>query len=328
MTGEASSPLLLVEDLGVEFATDTGVVRALDGIGLNVRVGETVGLVGESGSGKTVTARSIMRLIPEPGRICGGRILFGGTDLFSLDTASMRRVRGRSIAMVFQEPAGALNPVLAVGYQVAAAVRHHHGVSWAEARARARGLLRKVQLPDAEARFGAYAHELSGGMQQRVTIAMALAGGPRLLIADEPTASLDVTVQARILQLLREIRDEFGMSILLITHDLGVVNELCDRVAVLYGGRVVEEGPRSAVLGRPRHPYTQGLMRQAPSSGRPVERTVGIGPHAMAEHRRRCPFLPRCARAMSICRETDPGPAHISRHHRAWCHAVESERAR
>ena len=327
MTGEAARPLLLVENLGVEFATDAGVVRVLDGIGLNVGEGETVGLVGESGSGKTVTARSIMRLIPERGRICSGRIVFGGTDLFSLDTRSMRRVRGRSIAMIFQEPTGALNPVLTIGYQVAAAVRHHHGVSWSEARARARQLLEKVQLPDCGARFGAYAHEMSGGMQQRVTIAIALAGGPRLLIADEPTASLDVTVQARILQLLREVRDEFGMSILLITHDLGVVNELCDRVAVLYSGRVVEEGPRSAVLGRPHHPYTQGLMGTTPSGGRPVEGTMGIGPHAVAGYRRGCPFLSRCSKAMPICGEMEPGPARVSRHHRAWCHAVDGVRA-
>ena len=324
MTGEADAPILRVECLSVEFATDVGVMRAVDGIGLDVREGEIVGLVGESGSGKTVTARSIMRLIPEPpGRICGGRVLFEGGDLLALDERSMRQVRGRSIAMVFQDPSGALNPVLTVGYQVAAAVRHHHGVSRAEGRARARRLLKKVRLPDVAARFGAYPHELSGGMQQRVTIAVALAGGPRLLIADEPTASLDVTVQARILQLLRDLRNDFGMSILLITHDIGVVNELCDRVVVLYGGRVAEEGPRAAVLGHPRHPYTQALMKPAPSGFRLTERAAGTEAPSATGDRRGCPFLPRCASAMPVCGERDPEPARVSMHHRVWCHAIE-----
>ena len=253
--------MLRVERLTVEFATGAGVVRAVDGVNLDVNAGEIVGLVGESGSGKTVTARSIMRLVPEPtGRICGGRVLFEGRDLLALDDGDMRRIRGRSIAMVFQEPSGALNPVLTIGSQVAAAVRLHHGVSRSEGRATALRLLERVRLPDAVARYRAYPHELSGGMQQRVVIAIALAGGPRLLIADEPTASLDMMVQARILQLLREVRDDLGMSILLITHDIGVVNELCDRVAVLYGGRIVEEGPRPVVLLSPRHPYTRSLL--------------------------------------------------------------------
>lgn len=324
MTGEADAPILRVECLSVEFATEAGVMRAVDGIGLDVREGEIVGLVGESGSGKTVTARSIMRLIPEPpGRICGGRVLFEGGDLLALDERSMRQVRGRSIAMVFQDPSGALNPVLTVGDQVAAAVRHHHGVSRAEGRARARSLLEKVRLPDVAARFGAYPHELSGGMQQRVTIAVALAGGPRLLIADEPTASLDMTVQARILQLLRDLRNDFGMSILLITHDIGVVNELCDRVVVLYGGRVAEEGPRAAVLGRPRHPYTQALMTPASSGFCLTERAAGIEAPSATGDRRGCPFLPRCASAMPVCGERDPEPARVSMHHRAWCYAIE-----
>ena len=331
MTPETETPILRVEDLEVEFFTDAVMVKAVDGVGLEIREGEVVALVGESGSGKTVTATAIMRLVPEPpGKISGGRILLDGENLLALDDDAMRRVRGRTVAMVFQEPGSALNPVLTVGYQVAGVVRHHHGVSGAEARKRALGLLEEVRIPDASTRFGAYPHELSGGMQQRVTIAMALAGRPRLLVADEPTASLDVTVQAQILHLLRDLRRESRMSILLITHDLGVVNELADHVVVMYAGTLVEEGSRTEILGSPRHPYTQGLVQTVPTRFRAGARLAEIEGRAPAPGERQagCRFAPRCDRAMPICAAVEPGPTRLSARHRAWCHAVEREETR
>ena len=331
MTPETETPVLRVDDLEVEFFTDTGTVRAVDGVDLEIREGEVVALVGESGSGKTVTATAIMRLVPEPpGKISRGRILLDGANLLALDDDAMRSVRGRAVAMVFQEPGSALNPVLTVGYQVASAVRHHHGVSGAEARKRALALLEEVRIPDASTRFGAYPHELSGGMQQRVTIAMALTGRPRLLVADEPTAALDVTAQAQILHLLRDLRRDSRMSILLITHDLGVVNELADHVVVMYAGTLVEEGPRIEILGLPRHPYTQGLVKTVPTRVRAGERLAEIEGQAPAPGERRagCRFVPRCDRAMPICADVEPGPTRLSARHRAWCHAVEREETR
>ena len=329
MTLGKEPPVLEVEGLEVEFSTDAGAVKVVDGLSLTVRAGEVVALVGESGSGKTVTASAIMRLLPQPsGRISEGRILFDRVNLLELGEHDMRRVRGRSVGMVFQEPGSALNPVLTVGYQIGGVIRQHYGLTRGEARIRALALLADVGIPDPSARFGAYPHELSGGMQQRVMIAMALAGRPRLLIADEPTAALDVTVQAQILCLLRELRDEFDMSILLITHDFGVVNELADYVAVMYAGRIVEEGPRGDVLGSPRHPYTKDLMKSVPSQVRSGARPAGTAARAgmSGTGRSGCRFAPRCDWATSICEGVDPGPVHLSPFHRAWCHAVGTGR--
>ena len=257
--------LLEIRDLVTEFGTDHGVVRAVDGVSFSVPRGKTVGVVGESGCGKSVTALSVMRLIASPpGRIASGKILFEGTDLLTRSDREMRSIRGNRIAMIFQEPMTSLNPVFTAGYQVAEAVRLHQGKSAKEARRIAAETFRKVGIPSPEERLDAYPHQLSGGMRQRVMIAMALACEPELLIADEPTTALDVTIQAQILELLRGLQRELGMSILLITHDLGVVAETCDEVVVMYAGRVVERASTAELFAQPRHPYTAGLLRSVP----------------------------------------------------------------
>ncbi|MER3437501.1 MAG: peptide ABC transporter ATP-binding protein, partial [Chloroflexota bacterium] len=263
-------PLLRVEDLRTYFRTRMGDVRAVDGVNLTIYPGETVGLVGESGSGKSVTARSIIRLVPTPpGRYAGGRILFHGQDLLTLSESEMQELRGSKISMIFQDPMTFLNPVLTVGEQVAEAIRQHQRVSRAEARDRTIELFRTVGIPNAEARYDAYPHHLSGGMRQRVMIAIALSCEPELLIADEPTTALDVTIQAQILELLRSLQERFGMSILLITHDLGVVAEMCRSVAVMYAGRIVEQAPVETLFSDPEHPYTIGLMSAIPRADLP-----------------------------------------------------------
>ena len=260
-----SGPLLRVEDLSVSFRTDRGVVQALDSVSLEVDAGETLAIVGESGSGKSVTALSILRLIPEPpGDIEGGRVLFDGQDLLTLDTTGIRDIRGDRIAIIFQEPMSSLNPVLTIGKQVAEPIRLHRRLPWREALKRAATLLERVAIPDARSRLTSYPHEFSGGMRQRVMIAMALACEPRLIIADEPTTALDVTVQAQILALLKELTLQSSSALILITHDLGVVARYADRVAVMYGGRIVETAPAHELYRDPRHPYTRGLMASIP----------------------------------------------------------------
>ena len=303
------TPLLKVEDLVTVFQTSEGLVRAVDGVTFHVGSGETVALVGESGCGKSVSALSIMRLVQAPaGRIASGRVLLDGVDLAGLAEPEMRKVRGARIDMIFQEPMTSLNPVLTVGFQVAEAVQLHRGLSRTEAWAEAVKMLELVEIPDPVERARSYPHQLSGGMRQRVMIAMALSCGPELLIADEPTTALDVTIQAQILELLDGLRVRLGMALLLITHDLGVVAERAERVLVMYAGRVVEEGPVSEVFGDPRHPYTQGLLRSVPRLGRPrskLDTIPGVVPR-LTELPSGCRFHNRCDVAEPECARLDP----------------------
>jgi peptide/nickel transport system ATP-binding protein len=300
--------LLEVEDLRTEFATDEGTVRAVDGVSFSVPEGATFGVVGESGCGKSVTALSILRLVAPPGRIAGGRIAYRGRDLLTLPDAEMRDIRGHKISMIFQEPATALNPVMPAGEQVAEAIRLHRKASRAEARAATIELFRRVGIPLPEERVDSYPHQMSGGMRQRVMIAMALACRPDLLIADEPTTALDVTIQAQILDLLADLRRELGMSVLLITHDLGVVAETCERVLVMYAGQVVEESDTAALFARPRHPYTIGLLRSLPRAGERVDRLreiPGMVP-PLTRLPAGCRFRDRCDRASERCAAEEP----------------------
>ena len=296
-------PLLSVEDLAVSFDTDGGTLRALDGVSFDVPAGRAVALVGESGSGKSVTAQAILRILPESNaRIDRGRVTFAGTDLLTLPERAMRRVRGGRIGIVFQEPLSSLNPVYPVGFQIAEAVRLHRDVSRSQARARAVELLRKVGFPSPEERLDAYPHELSGGMRQRVMIAIALACDPALLVADEPTSALDATVAAQLLALLDELRRERGMSLLFISHDLDAIGHLCDEVVVLYAGQVVETGRAADVLASPRHPYTHGLVGAIPGHGQ-VRRLPAIPGQvpALGDWPDGCRFAPRCAQATTKC---------------------------
>ncbi|EKP94534.1 ABC transporter ATP-binding protein [Thermaerobacter subterraneus] len=305
-----SRPLLQVEDLTAGFITRQGPLLAVEGISFRVDVGETVCLVGESGSGKSVTSLAIMRLLEyDNGAIFGGRILLDGTDLVAQSQEAMRRIRGRHVAMVFQEPMTALNPVFPIGDQIAEAVMLHEGKSRAEAWSRAVEMLRLVGIPEPEVRVRQYPHQFSGGMRQRAMIAMALACRPRLLIADEPTTALDVTIQAQILELLRQLKAELGMSILLITHDMGVAAEMADRIVVLYAGRVVEEGPVDRIFERPAHPYTMGLLSSVPDLERPRQRRLWAIPGSVPSIDRMprgCRFHPRCPYAEPRCREEEP----------------------
>ncbi|MFQ5413192.1 MAG: ABC transporter ATP-binding protein [Phycisphaerae bacterium] len=313
--------LLRVDDLRTSFFTDTGVVPAVDGVSWSVPRGGTVALVGESGCGKSVTALSIMRLIADPGRIVGGAVVFddgsgdGPVDLLTLSERRMRSIRGNRIAMIFQEPMTSLNPVYSVGDQIVEAIELHRGLRGRAAWAAAVDMLDKVGIPAAQARARAYPHEMSGGMRQRVMIAMALACAPSLLIADEPTTALDVTIQAQILTLLRSLRAEFGMSVVIITHDLGVVAQLADSVCVMYAGRIVERAPVCELFAHPLHPYTQGLMRCIPRLSTPQGRLEVIGGAVPDPRRlpRGCRFHPRCRltsdRAAGVERRSlDPGP--------------------
>jgi peptide/nickel transport system ATP-binding protein len=328
-------PLLRVTDLKTHFHTRDGVVRAVDGVSFDVLPGETLAVVGESGCGKSVTAMSILRLLPmPPARIAHGRIEFDGRDLLALSEPEMRKVRGNAISMIFQEPMTSLNPVLTIGRQIAEALVLHRGMSEKQALARAAEMLRKVHIPEAERRLAQYPHELSGGMRQRVMIAMALACGPRLLIADEPTTALDVTIQAQILELMRELRDDTGASIILITHDLGVVAEIAHRVVVMYAGRKVEEAPIEELFAAPRHPYTRGLLGSMPHLGDSVEQTgkrlveiPGMVP-SLKDPAPGCLFAPRCPNAGERCtREVPPLELHSARHSAACWYPVAAPQA-
>ncbi|HVC19642.1 MAG TPA: ABC transporter ATP-binding protein [Vicinamibacterales bacterium] len=315
-----SAPALLaVEHLRTGFETAGGALVAVDDVSFAIHEGETLGLVGESGSGKSVTAFSIMRLVQPPGRILGGRILFKGRDLLTLGESAMRQVRGAEIALIFQEPSTALNPVYTVGDQIAEALLVHGRASRAAARARAVDLLDAVRIPDAAHRVDDYPHQLSGGQRQRVLIAMALACHPALVIADEPTTALDVTVQAQILELLRDMRREFHLSLLLITHDLGVVAETADRVAIMYAGRIVEEGTVRQIFHEPAHPYTRGLLASIPGRepGTRLHAIEGTVPSLEALPPG-CAFGPRCPAHVAACDVAPPpaypvGPAHTAR---------------
>ncbi|HEY5947016.1 MAG TPA: ABC transporter ATP-binding protein [Kofleriaceae bacterium] len=307
-----ADPVLEIRDLVTEFRTDRGMVRAVDGVSFEIPARGTLGVVGESGSGKSVTALSIMRLVASPpGRIASGHIRYAGKDLLGLAPEEMRAIRGNRIAMIFQEPMTSLNPVYTVGSQVGEAVRLHQGKSKAEARKIAIEMFRLVGIPSPEERVDAYPHQLSGGMRQRVMIAMALACKPDLLIADEPTTALDVTIQAQILELLKSLQRELGMSILLITHDLGVVAETCDEVVVMYAGRVVERAATRVLFASPRHHYTAGLLRSVPSYGEVnaehtrLQEIKGMVP-SLWELPKGCKFVDRCPAAQELCRNEEP----------------------
>jgi peptide/nickel transport system ATP-binding protein len=318
-------PLLSVEGLETHFDTAQGVLRAVDGVSFAIDKGEVLGLVGESGCGKSVTSLSIMRLVQPPGRVAAGRVLLEGEDLLAMDAEAMRRVRGARIAMVFQEPMTSLNPVFSIGDQIASAVLAHGGASRQEAWARTVEMLELVQIPSAPQRARDFPHQLSGGLRQRAMIAMALACGPALLIADEPTTALDVTIQAQILDLLRRLQAERGMAVLLITHDLGVVAELCHRVAVIYAGRIVEMAPVASLFARPLHPYTRGLLQCLPHPsrfGQPLASIEGVPPD-LRQARAGCRFAPRCSYAVAACRVHEPGLEEREPGHFVACPVVE-----
>jgi len=320
--------LLEVRDLTVHFDTEAGLVEAVDGVSFDVRSGEILGVVGESGSGKSVTALALLRLVRPPGRIVQGAVRFEGTDLVGLSEDEMRTVRGTRIAMVFQSPRTALNPVLTVGRQISRLFELHQGVSRAEGRARTLEMLKLVGISEPERRARQYAHQLSGGMCQRVMIAMALATSPRLLLADEPTTGLDVSIAAQILDLLRDLGRRTGASILLITHDLGVVAEVCDRVAVMHAGQIAEVGAVRAIFARPLHPYTQALVRSIPRIDRDVtmEPIPGVVPSLLAPPPG-CRYADRCPRVLDVCRRDRPGPRAAAPDHEVACHAAEVEDA-
>jgi oligopeptide/dipeptide ABC transporter ATP-binding protein len=323
-----SAPLLTVEGLSISFPGEGGHVRVVDRVSLTVAAGETLALVGESGCGKSMTALAIMRLIPKPGRIePGGRIQFEGRDLLSLSVPDMRAIRGARIGMIFQEPMTSLNPVTTVGDQVMEAIELHADIPRDEARGRVMELFGLVGIPDPKSRFVAYPHQLSGGLKQRVLIAMAMAMRPRLLIADEPTTALDATIRAQILELLRDLSAKTGTAVLLITHDFGVVNEVADRVAVMYAGQIVEEGTRVELLGRPRHPYTQGLLRSIPKAearGRRLEEIKGTVPRP-GHWPSGCRFHTRCPFAFAPCPIEEPVRTPVSPTQAACCHLVERD---
>jgi oligopeptide/dipeptide ABC transporter ATP-binding protein len=317
--------LLEVRDLKTYFATKRGEVRSVDDVSFMLEQGETLSLVGESGCGKSVTALSIMRLVAAPGRIVGGEILFEGRDLLKLSEEKMRAIRGDDIAMIFQDPMTSLNPVYTVGEQIAEAIRLHRKVSKREAWDQAVAGMRDVAIPAPEVRAKNYPHEMSGGMRQRVMIAMALACDPKLLIADEPTTALDVTIQAQILDLLLELRERRNLAILLITHDLGVVAETSDRVAVMYAGKIVEEASARELFNRPRHPYTEGLLRAVPrldessvEKKRRLQTIEGVVPNPL-ELPPGCRFAPRCEHAREKCREGEIPLVELGGQHSSRC---------
>ena len=326
-------PLLTVENLQTHFRTPDGVNRAVDGVSFAVEPGETLAIVGESGCGKSVTAMSILRLIPEPPGRIAGRISFDGRDLLALGEREMRDIRGNDISMVFQEPMTSLNPVLTIGRQITETVILHEKLAKADGTKRALEMLRLVNIPEPERRLAQYPHELSGGMRQRVMIAMALACNPKLLIADEPTTALDVTVQAQILDLMRQLKSRTGAAIILITHDLGVVAEMAGRVVVMYAGKKVEEAPVRDLFARPRHPYTRALLgsipRLNPAGPKARERVrlaeiPGVVPSLKARHAG-CLFAPRCALATDHCRSAPPAFAEKAPGHFAACWMAAAE---
>ena len=317
--------LLEIRGLQTEFATDDGVLRAVDGVDLTIERGETLGLVGESGCGKTVTAMSVLKLIPmPPGRIAGGQILWRGRDLVPLRPRDMEEIRSKEIAIIFQEPMTSLNPVYTVGDQISEVIRLHEGLGRRAALDRAVDMMRLVHIPNAERRVCDYPHQFSGGMRQRVVIAMALSCNPALLIADEPTTALDVTIQAQILELLAEIKSRFGMAIILITHAMGVVAETAQRVAVMYAGKIVEEAPVERLFAQPSHPYTQGLIRSIPRIDlaamrkRRLESIAGAVPSPL-DPLPGCRFAPRCPFARADCLEAIPPLREIAPGHKVAC---------
>ncbi len=319
--------LLDIRNLRTHFFTDDGVVRAVDGVSFPIRRGKTLGVVGESGCGKSVTALSVMRLVSPPGRIVEGAILFEGRDLARIPEPEMRRIRGHEISMIFQEPMTSLNPVFTIGYQIMEAVILHLKKSKAEAREHTIRMLEKVRISSAATRVDEYPHQMSGGMRQRVMIAMALACNPKLVIADEPTTALDVTIQAQILDLMRDLQQEFRMSTLIITHDLGVVAELADDVAVMYASKIVEHAPVKELYANPLHPYTQGLFRSRPSLGKKKGEKLNVIPGTVPNPLRfppGCKFHPRCPSAVEACRSVEPRLRELRPGHWVACDVVKA----
>jgi peptide/nickel transport system ATP-binding protein len=318
--------LLEVKNLKTYFFTDEGVVRAVDGVDLYIDQGETLGVVGESGCGKSVTALSIMKLIPQPpGRIVEGEINYNGTNLVNLPANRLRKIRGKEISMVFQEPMTSLNPVFTCGEQIAEALRLHEGLGRRDAMDKTVEMLKLVHIPNAERRVKEYPHQLSGGMRQRVMIAMALSCSPNLLIADEPTTALDVTIQAQILELLNELKAKLRMAVMLITHDMGVIAETAQRVVVMYAAKVAEEAPVAELFKEPLHPYTQGLLRSIPridldaTEKRRLETIPGTVPTLRGEIAPGCRFAPRCPFVKSVCTEKDPVLKEVKPGHKVSC---------
>ena len=321
-----AEPVLEIDNLSVRFNLKRGVLRAVDGVSFSIGKGETFGLVGESGSGKTVTARSIMRLVQSPpGEIASGTVRFEGRDIYQMSDAEIREIRGQHIAMIFQEPMTALNPVFTVGSQIGDALRTNMGLNKAEARERTIEMLQLVGIPSPAARIDNYVHELSGGMRQRVMLAMALSCDPTFLIADEPTTALDVTIQAVILELITSMIERFHMSLLFITHNLGVVAHACDKVGVMYASHLVEMGTKEEIFLNPQHPYTKGLLRSIPRMDvqekflTPIDGTVCN----MMDPPQGCKFHPRCDHAMDVCRQRIPEFRELSPGHLAACHLHE-----
>jgi oligopeptide/dipeptide ABC transporter ATP-binding protein len=324
--------LLAIRDLQTHFFTPEGVVKAVDGVSFNIPRGKTLGVLGESGCGKSVMALTIMRLIPEPpGKITNGSILFEGCDLVKATPPQMRNIRGRDISMIFQEPMTSLNPVYTIGNQMSETYITHQGMCQKDALAKSVEMLRMVGMPDAEKRVREFPHQLSGGMRQRVMIAMAMACRPKLLIADEPTTALDVTIQAQILSLMLELQNELGMAIMIITHDLGVIAEVSDQVLVMYAGEVVEYSPIDALFLESQHPYTKGLMSSIPQLGHrfkygkePLKEIPGIVPN-LIQLPLGCLFAPRCSHALPKCREHRPPMFVLNHEHGAKCWLVEGD---
>ncbi|SJZ97595.1 ABC transporter ATP-binding protein [Consotaella salsifontis] len=321
LPSQALTPALSVRDLTTTFVTSAGRVTAVDNVGFDVFPGEVLGLVGESGSGKSVTLRSIMRLIHAPG-VVGGSVLWQGRDLVTMPERELRRIRGAEIAMIFQEPMTALNPVLPVGLQIEENLKAHTPLDRAGRTKRALELMDLVGIPEARRRLSDYPHQFSGGMRQRAMIAISLASNPKLLLADEPTTALDVTIQDQILKLILELKRELGMSVVFVTHDLGVVAATCDRMAVMYAGRIVETGEVASVFAKPRHAYTRGLLGSVPRSG--AERTMLLSidgtPPSLAAIPPGCPFNPRCSFATEVCRTVVPPLDEVSPARLAACH--------
>ena len=322
--------LLQVKDLQTSFFTPEGEVRAIDGVSFEIGEGKTLGLVGESGCGKSVTSLSIMRLIPSPpGKIVGGEIFYRGRDLLRLNNEAMRRIRGNEISMIFQEPMTSLNPVFTVGNQIGEAIKLHQGLGKRETRQKTIEMLRLVKIADPESRVDSYPHQLSGGMRQRVMIAMALSCNPSLLIADEPTTALDVTIQAQILELMKELQQKIGgMALLLITHDLGVVSEQADNVAIMYAGKIVERSSTRAIFNRPFHPYTVGLLNSLPGIGglkkKRLDAIPGMVPSPL-NLPSGCRFRDRCPRAQEICAQTEPPLEEKEPGHTVACYFPHTE---
>ncbi len=321
--------LIQVKNLQVSFFTPEGEVRAIDGVSFEIGAGKTLGLVGESGCGKSVTSLSIMRLIPSPpGKIVGGEVLYRGRDLLKLNNEEMRKIRGNEISMIFQEPMTSLNPVFTVGNQVGEAIKLHQGLGKRETREKTIEMLRLVKIADPESRVDSYPHQLSGGMRQRVMIAMALSCNPSLLIADEPTTALDVTIQAQILELMKELQQKIGMALLLITHDLGVVAEQADDVAIMYAGKVVERSSARAIFNRPFHPYTVGLLNSLPGAAgqkkKRLDAIPGVVPSPLALPGG-CRFRDRCPKAVDACAQSEPQLVAREAGHTVACYFPHSE---